>query len=212
MEIQTRVAPAEMWLRDDLKNIYALLFLLAMSNVGWHVTQKFVILVPDQASLVTSVNTLLSGLSLRGFLSHQGTKTTWAMAFPRINCRTTTATVQSFACLHGFFLSHLLSPVHRRQKQPQRLRRDARSSGRSQRVAAASRRSERSARRAGPREARFVHFVDLARQSHAMVFAWWNPCNHQAIIGAVDGGESEEQGKKSRSKRGSLCTLARQSH
>ena len=54
MEIQTRVAPAELWLRDDLENIYALLFRflgygfgLAMSNVGWHVTQKFVILVPD---------------------------------------------------------------------------------------------------------------------------------------------------------------------
>ena len=54
MEIQTRVALAELWLRDDLENIYALLFRflgfgfwLAMSNVGWHVTQKFVILVPD---------------------------------------------------------------------------------------------------------------------------------------------------------------------
>ena len=54
MEIQTRVAPAELWLRDDLENIHALLFRflgfglrLAMSNVGWHATQKFVILVPD---------------------------------------------------------------------------------------------------------------------------------------------------------------------
>ena len=54
MEIQTRVAPAELWLRDYLENIYALLFpflgfgfQLAMSNAGWHVTQKFVILVPD---------------------------------------------------------------------------------------------------------------------------------------------------------------------
>ena len=54
MEIQTRVAPPELSLRDDLENIYALLFRflgfgfrLAMSNVGWHVTQKFVMLVPD---------------------------------------------------------------------------------------------------------------------------------------------------------------------
>ena len=46
MAIQTRVAPAELWLRDDLENIYALLFRflgfgfrLAMSNVGWHVTR-----------------------------------------------------------------------------------------------------------------------------------------------------------------------------
>ena len=53
MEIQTRVAPSEIWLGDDLENICALLFpflgfgfRLAMSNVGWHVTRKFVILVP----------------------------------------------------------------------------------------------------------------------------------------------------------------------
>ena len=50
MEIHTSVAP----LRDDLANIYALLFRffgygfrLAMSNVGWLATQQFVILVPD---------------------------------------------------------------------------------------------------------------------------------------------------------------------
>ena len=44
-------------------------------------------------AFVTSVNTHPRGLPLRGFLSHHGTKTTWAMAFPRNNCRTTTATV-----------------------------------------------------------------------------------------------------------------------
>ena len=51
---QACVAPAELWLRDDLEELYALLFRflgygfqLAMSNVGWLVTQKFVILVPD---------------------------------------------------------------------------------------------------------------------------------------------------------------------
>ena len=54
MEIQTSAALAEIWFRDDLENIYALLFRflgygfrLAMSNVGWLVTQKFVILVPE---------------------------------------------------------------------------------------------------------------------------------------------------------------------
>ena len=54
MEFQTSVAPSEICLRDDLENIYALLFRflgngfwLAMSNVGWLATQKFVILVPD---------------------------------------------------------------------------------------------------------------------------------------------------------------------
>ena len=63
MEIQTRVAPAELWLRDDLENIYALLFRflgfgfrLAMSNVGWHVTQKFVILVPDPIAFAPRIS------------------------------------------------------------------------------------------------------------------------------------------------------------
>ena len=47
-----------LWLRDDLEEVYALLFRflgygfrLAMSNVGWLVTQKFVILVPDPTGL-----------------------------------------------------------------------------------------------------------------------------------------------------------------
>ena len=57
-----------------------------------------------------------------------------------------------------------------------RLRRDEGSAGLTRRVATASHRSGRNARRAGPREARFVHVVDLARQSRVMVFAWWNPC------------------------------------
>ena len=54
MEIQTGVAPSEIWLREDLEEVYAQLFRflgygfrLAMSNVGWLMTQKFVILVPD---------------------------------------------------------------------------------------------------------------------------------------------------------------------
>ena len=64
-----------------------------------------------------------------------------------------------------FLLSHLLSPVHRRQKQPATSSR-RRSTGRSRRVAAASRRSGRSARRAGPREARFV----ISRDSHIDCF------------------------------------------
>ena len=73
------------------------------------------------------------------------------------------------------------------------------STGRSRRVAAASRRSGRSARRAGPREARFVHVVDLARQSRAMVFAWWNSCiirPYCAADGGAGGGAQEEQGSE----------------
>ena len=81
MEKPTSVDASELWLRDDLEEVYALLFRflgfgfrLAMSNVGWHVTQQFVILVPDPIAfaprpalldpggLAISVNTLLSGL------------------------------------------------------------------------------------------------------------------------------------------------------
>ena len=54
MEIPTSVVASELWLRDDLEEVYALLFRflgfgfrLAMSNVGWLATEKFVILVPD---------------------------------------------------------------------------------------------------------------------------------------------------------------------
>ena len=72
-----------------------------------------------------------------------------------------------------------------------------RSSGRSRRVAAASRRSGRSARRAGPREARFVHVVDLARQSRAMVAAWWNPCIIRPYCAADGGAEEELRGRAS---------------
>ena len=61
MEIPRSVAPSEIWLRDYLENIYALLFWflgfgfqLAMSNVGWLVTHKFVIVVPDPIGLSPS--------------------------------------------------------------------------------------------------------------------------------------------------------------
>ena len=54
MAIQTSVAPPEIWLSDDLEEVYALLFRflgygfqLATCNVVWLVTEKFVILVPD---------------------------------------------------------------------------------------------------------------------------------------------------------------------
>ena len=74
---------------------------LAKCSVNWMEAREFAILVPDPIAyapwpgrpFVTSVNTHPRGLPLRGFLSHHGTKTTWAMAFPWINCRTTTAIV-----------------------------------------------------------------------------------------------------------------------
>ena len=125
MEIQTRVAPAELRLRDDLEEVCALLFRflgfgfrLAMSNMGWHETQKFVILVPDPIGFAPWPVLLDPGepcdicqytssrLSLRGFVSHQGTKTTWAMAFPRINCLQ-----QSHCASCVFVLPFVPSPI-----------------------------------------------------------------------------------------------------
>ena len=54
MEIPTSVVASELGLRDNLEEVYAVLFRffgygfrLVMSNVDWLVTQKFVILVPD---------------------------------------------------------------------------------------------------------------------------------------------------------------------
>ena len=78
MEMQTSVAASELWLRDDLENIYALLFRffgygfrLAMSNVGWLVTQKFVILVPDPIGVSPSWS-LLGGTRISsGLIARQ---------------------------------------------------------------------------------------------------------------------------------------------
>ena len=86
MDIPTSADPAEIWLRDDLENIYMLLFRflgngfrLALCNVGWLVTQKFVVLVPDPivyapwsvlldctASFVSLVKTHLAKLPSQG--------------------------------------------------------------------------------------------------------------------------------------------------
>ena len=88
MEIPTSVVESELWLRDDLEEVYALPFWflgngfrLALCSVGWLVTQKFVILVPDPivyapwsvlldctASFVSPVNIHLLGLPLRSLL------------------------------------------------------------------------------------------------------------------------------------------------
>ena len=195
MEIQTRVAPAELWLRDDLENIYALLFRflgfgfrLAISNVGWHATQKFVILVPDpiafapwpvlldpgepcDISQYTSFWRLFAGL----FVTPRS-KDDMSDSPTIATALTATATVTlCFVCVCASFcpMSYHKSTGGRSSSATSSRRR---STGRSRRVAAASRRSGRSARRAGAREARFVHVVDLARQSRAMVVAWWNPC------------------------------------
>ena len=73
-----------------------------------------------QASLVTAVNHTSFPASLCGASCHtKEQRRPWAMAFPRINCRTTTATVLTATATVTlcFLLSHLPSQVHRRQKQ-----------------------------------------------------------------------------------------------
>ena len=73
-----------------------------------------------------------------------------------------------------------------------------RGAGRSRRVAAASRRSGRNARRAGSGVARFVHVMDLARESRAiMVFAWWNRCIIRPCCAADGGAGGELRGRAS---------------
>ena len=100
---QACVAPSEIWFRDDLEEVYALLFgflgygfRLAMSNVDWHVTQKLVILVPDPIGFAPCLVLLDPGE-------------------PRDSCAG--VDVDSSPRCGGFLMSHLLSQVHRRQKQ-----------------------------------------------------------------------------------------------
>ena len=52
--------------------------------------------------------------------------------------------------------------------------------------------------------------MDLARQSRAMVLAWWNFVSSGLIARQME--EQEEERKKNRAGTGSLCNLARQSH
>ena len=86
-----------------------------------------------------------------------------------------------------FLLSHLLSQVHRRKQLE---------------VESAM----------GDSVSTKKHVVDLARQSRAMVFAWWNiRCSCAADVGA-GGGTEEEQGWKRIDRFVNLANLARQSH
>ena len=133
-ECPTSVVASELWLRDDLEEVYALLFQflgfgfrLAMSNVGWHVTQKFVILVPDPIAFAPRLAVLDSGEPCD-------------------------------ICQHTFSGLVFVLVLHSHHKSI---------GGRSSSATS----SRRRARRARPREARFVTLANLTRQSRAMVFA-----------------------------------------
>ena len=98
---QAYIAQSELGDKDDLEEVRALLFRflgygfrLAMSTVGWLVTQKFVILVPDPI-----------GFAPESVLLGPGE--------PCDNCAL--VNVDSSPRCGGSLLSHLLSQVHRRQ-------------------------------------------------------------------------------------------------
>ena len=178
MEIQTRVAPAEIWLRDDLENIYSLLFRflgfgfrLAMSTVGWHVTQKFVILVPDPIAFAprpalldpgepcdicqyTSFRPPIAGLSVAPWNKDDMGDGVPTDQLSHNHCDCTDSHCNSHivtSCVFVLVLHSHHKSIGGRSSSATSSRR--RSTGRSRRVAAASRRSGRSARRAGPNAA-----------------------------------------------------------
>ena len=135
---------SDLWLRDDLEGVYALLFQflgfgfrLAMSNVGWHVTQKFVVLVPDPIGFAPWP-VLLDPGEPSDICQHTSSRPLFVVLFvtPRNkddmgdgvptdqlshnHCDCTDSHCNSLIVLRVclcFFLSHLLSQVHWRQKQ-----------------------------------------------------------------------------------------------
>ena len=144
MEMQTSVAPSEIWLRDDLENIYAPLFgflgygfRLAMRSM----MQKFVILVPDpivfapfvfapwsvHGKLCVTCQHTSHDVSLPGRAAkdRQERRVPAADRRPDSACvvlphRGSTQRECGFLCFDVvlcFLLSHALSQVHRRQKQ-----------------------------------------------------------------------------------------------
>ena len=71
-----------------------------------------------------------------------------------------------------------------------------RRSGRCRRVAAASRRSGRNARRAGPGVARFVNLANLARQLHRSPIVFFSTCRVRECGWLVTSATSSEDGDK----------------
>ena len=124
---QTSVVAAEIWLRDDLEKFYAVLFgfvgngfQLALCNVGWLTARKFVILVPDPIVFAPRSVLLDCTASFATVILHQDAplrlRIARAMAFPRINCNTTTCyytggPVQQphFRLVFVFFVSTLIT-------------------------------------------------------------------------------------------------------
>ena len=236
-------------------------FRLAMSNVGWHTTQKFVILVPDPIGFAPwPVHLLrlyrLSAMSGRHqWLKHviskiwiESTVSRWSssgqysqdslhfgileeiqkmMTESRCEpeqfkgriifmsmyndidwtkrgnkgiCVANALEITEYALFSFRPISYHKSIGGRSSSRWSAGRATSsrrRGAGRSWRVAAASRRSGRNARSAGSGVARFVHVLDLARQSRAMVFAWWNRCIIRPCCAADGGAGGELRGRAS---------------
>ena len=117
MEIQTRVTPSESWLRDDLEEVYALLF--RFLGYGFRLAMSKLRAVAGaarpQAKLVTSVNTHLPSHSLRAFCHTKEERRHGRWHSHGSTVATTATVVTPTATVTLCFPS--LSQVHRRQKQ-----------------------------------------------------------------------------------------------
>ena len=138
MEIQTSVAASEMWLRDDLDEVYALLFRflgngfrMALCSVGWLTTQKFAILVPDPivfapwsalldctASFESPVNTHLTMLPSQGGQQRTSKSDVYQQPIAGLTllalcCTQSECGLSPLDVVLCSLLSHALSQVHR---------------------------------------------------------------------------------------------------
>ena len=206
MEIQTSVAPSEIWLKDDLENIYAVLFRflgygfwLVVSNVGWLATPSSsrrgrLLLDRGEPCDICQHSSYLATLCVGFFVDEH--RRHWAHGIPtdQLSCTTTATVTLSLRACMCFLLSHLLSQVHRRPKQlsdfvePKKYWRAKRGSLRTRRW--------------------------ISQDSHV---PWSSRGGTRVSSGLIarqmeEPEEPKEQGKKSRAGRGSVCNLARQAH
>ena len=199
-EIQTLVAPGELWFRDDLEEVYSLLY--RFLGFGRHSGARSHRLraVAGAASVVTSVNTLLPWPLFAGLLVTPRNKDDMGDGDP-----TDQLSHNHCDCTDCHCNSHIVRPFvpslvtgPSAAEAAQRLRPDedvldAPEEFRQPVVGVGGAQEEQGQERLA------LYIVDLARQSRAMVFAWWNPCiiRHYCAVGGGAGGAGlEEQGQE----------------
>ena len=168
-----------------------------MSNVGWLVTQKFVILVPDPIAFAPRPALLDPGepceicqytsfwLPFAGLFVTPRNKDDTGDGVPTDQLSHNHCDCTDSHCNSHIVTSYVFVLV---------LHSDHKSIGGRSSSATSSRRR---ARRARPREARFVTLANLTRQSRAMVFAWWNRCIISPHCAADSGAGGELHGRAS---------------